>query len=94
MSARCILMPIAAFYTLAGLAAVIIGFVIPWDDPLAAVYAMIFGVPWTFLLGTLNAYSEDSVSANTSLVTGSIALNAGLIWWWALTRRHRRPTKR
>lgn len=87
MTARRILIAMAALYTLAGIGALVIGFVIPWDDPLAAIYPLLLGAPWTFLLTALDAYASESVAFNITLVTGAIALNALLLWWWALTRR-------
>gem|GEM_PF-5493008 len=74
-------------YTLAGLAALAIGFVIPSDGPLSAVFALMLGMPWTFVLSRLNGYVEDSYAANVLLVTGAIAVNAALLWWLALSRR-------
>jgi len=93
MTARRILIAIAAVYTLAGIGALVIGFVIPWDDPLAAVYPLLLGAPWTFLLNALDAYASESVAFNITLVTGAIALNAFLLWWWALTRRRSKGTQ-
>lgn len=87
MTARRVVTVIAAVYTLFGIAALIIGFVIPWDDPLKAVYALLLGAPWTFMLSAVDGYADDSVVVNAMLLTGAIALNAGLLWWWALTRR-------
>ena len=84
---RRILVVIAAAYTLAGIGALIIGFVIPWDDPLAPVYALMLGAPWTFLLSIVGGYAEDSIAINIILLAVAIALNAALLWWWALTRR-------
>ena len=84
---RRILVVIAAAYTLAGIGALIIGFVIPWDDPLAPAYALMLGAPWTFLLSLLGGYAEDSIAINIILLAVAIALNAALLWWWALTRR-------
>lgn len=84
---RRVLVVIAAAYTLAGIGALIIGFVIPWDDPLAPVYALMLGAPWTFLLSRLGGYAEDSLAINIILLAAAIALNAALLWWWALTRR-------
>ncbi len=84
---RRILVVIAAAYTLAGIGALIIGFVIPWDDPLAPVYALMLGAPWTFLLSIVGGYAEDSIAINIILLAAAIALNAALLWWWALTRR-------
>lgn len=74
-------------YTLAGIGALIIGFVLPWDDPLAAVYPLLLGAPWTFLLSAVDGYAEESPVINIILITGAITLNAALLWWWALTRR-------
>jgi len=87
---RRILVVIAAAYTLAGVGALIIGFVIPWDDPLAPVFALMLGAPWTFALSILDVYAEDSILANALLLTLAIGLNAALLWWWALTRRRGR----
>ncbi len=87
MWARWLISMIAALYTIAGIGALVIGFVIPWDDPLAAVYPLILGAPWTFLLSAINGYAEESRAINIGLVTAAIALNAFLLWWWALTRR-------
>lgn len=87
MSVRRPLIALAAAYTLAGVGALIIGFVVPWDDPLAAVYPLLLGTPWTFLLAAVGGYAEDSVTINIILVSGAIALNVALLWWWALTRR-------
>lgn len=92
MTARRFLMGLAVVYTIAGIGALVIGFAIPWDDPLAAVYPLLVGVPWTFLWSVMGVYSEESVAINIILVTGSIALNVGLLWGWALTRR-RAPRK-
>ncbi len=87
MTTRRILIGLAAIYTLAGMGALVIGFAIPWDDPLAAVYALLAGLPWTILWSELGVYAEESVAINIALVTGSIVLNVALLWWWALTRR-------
>lgn len=87
MRARWLISMIAALYTIAGIGALVIGFVIPWDDPLAAVYPLILGAPWTFLLSAINGYAEESLTINIGLVTAAIAFNAFLLWWWALTRR-------
>lgn len=84
---RLILAAVATAYTLAGLGALIVGFLIPWDDPLAAVIPLLVGAPWTLLLSELGGYAEDSIAINIALITGAIALNAALLWWWALTRR-------
>lgn len=89
---RGLLMLLAGTYTLAGIGALVIGFVIPWDDPLAPVWALLLGAPWTFLLRAAGGYAEDSVVINTILVVGAIALNAALLWWWALTRRRASAT--
>lgn len=87
MTWRAILTTVAAAYTVAGIGALVIGFVIPWDDPLAPVYALLLGAPWTFLLSALDGYAEHSVVLNALLLTLAIALNAALLWWWALTRQ-------
>lgn len=87
MKERSILKVVAAMYTLAGIGALIIGFVTPWDDPLAAIYPLLLGAPWTFLLTAIDGYAENSITINIILVTGSITINAALLWWWALTRR-------
>ncbi|MFO1153146.1 MAG: hypothetical protein U1E42_05705 [Rhodospirillales bacterium] len=87
MRARLVLKGLAATYTLAGAAALVIGFAIRWDDPLAAVYPLLLGAPWTFLLSETGAYADDSPLINIALVTGAIGLNAALLWWWALRRR-------
>ena len=82
------LIVLASAYTLLGIAALVIGFVIPHDDPPAAVFAVMLGAPWVQLLGRLDPFGGEQVAINIALVVGSIALNAGLLWWWALTRRH------
>jgi hypothetical protein len=89
---RIVLIAVATIYTLIGAAALIIGFVIPWDDPLSAVYAILVGAPWTSLFVSLaDRVAEDrSVYVNIALVTSAIVLNAGLLWWWALTRKVKR----
>jgi hypothetical protein len=87
MTARAIITTIAAVYTLAGIGALVIGFVIPWDDPLAPVYAILLGAPWVQVLGRLDVFVDRPIGINIALVAGSIALNAGLLWWWALTRQ-------
>jgi hypothetical protein len=87
MTPRAILRAIAAVYTLAGIGALIIGLIIPWDDPLTPVYAILLGAPWTFLLNAVDGYAENSVVLNALLLAAAIALNAALLWWWALTRR-------
>lgn len=89
---RIVLIAVATIYTLIGAAALIIGFVIPWDDPLSAVYAILVGAPWTYLCVSLaDRVAEDrSVYVNIALVTSAIVLNAGLLWWWALTRKVKR----
>lgn len=89
--ARSLLIVIAAIYSLMGITAVAIGFVIPSDGPLAAAYALLLGAPWTFLLSAIDGYS-DSMALNIFLVTTAIVLNAALLWLWALTRR-RRPSE-
>lgn len=93
MTARSILTVLAAAYTLAGAGALIVGFAVPRDDPLAAVYPLLLGAPWTFLLSAIDGWAEDSVAINVLLVAGCIALDAALLWIWALTRRRspRRP---
>jgi hypothetical protein len=35
----------------------------------------------------MDGYAEGSIAINVALVAGAIALNAALLWWWALTRR-------
>jgi hypothetical protein len=87
LTARAILSIVAAAYTLAGVGALIIGFVIPWDDPLAPVYALLLGAPWTFLISAIGGYADDAPVLNALLVVAAIALNAALLWWWALSRR-------
>jgi hypothetical protein len=89
---RIVLIIVASAYTLIGIAALVIGFVIPWDDPLSAVYAILVGIPWTYVfVSVADRVAEDrSVGINIALVTGAIALNAGLLWWWALTRKRHR----
>lgn len=89
---RRILMIVAGAYTLVGIGALIVGFVIPWDDPLAAVYAILLGAPWVQLLGRLGVFADGPVAVNIALVAGSVVLNAGLLWWWALTRQRHIPT--
>jgi len=86
---RTVLIFIASIYSLIGVAALVIGFVIPWDDPLSAVYAILVGIPWSYVFASLaDRVAEDrSVGINIALLTGAIALNAGLLWWWALTRK-------
>lgn len=83
-----VLVIVASVYSLLGIAALVIGFVIPWDVPLSAVYAILVGVPWTYLFVSLaDRVAEDrSVYINIALVTGAIALNGGHLWWWASTR--------
>jgi len=86
---RIVLIFVASVYTLIGIAALVIGFVIPWDDPLAAVYAILVGIPWTYLFLSLadSLAEEHTVGVGIALVTSAISLNAGLLWWWALTRK-------
>ncbi len=86
---RTVLIIAASGYTLLGIAALVIGFVVPWDDPLSAVYAILVGLPWSLLFVNLadRIAESRSVGINIALVTGAIALNAGLLWWWALTRK-------
>lgn len=85
---RIALIIVAGAYTLLGIAALVVGFIIPWDDdPLAAVYAIMLGAPWVQLVGRLDLFPHDAVGINIALVTGSIVLNASLLWLWALTRR-------
>jgi hypothetical protein len=93
MPVRWLISLIAALYTIAGIAALVIGFVIPWDDPLSAVYAVVLGAPWTFLLSAIDGYAEESEAINIALVTGAVVLNTVLLWWWALTRRRSSPAK-
>jgi hypothetical protein len=87
MTVRILVAAITAAYTLAGADAVVIGFVIAWDDPLSPVYALLLGAPWTLLWNALGDYAGDSVADNIALGTAAIAFNAALLWWWALTRR-------
>ena len=86
---RTVLIIVASVYSVLGIAALVIGFVVPWDDPLSAVYAILLGIPWTYLFVSLadRVAENRSVYVNIALVTSAIALNAGLLWWWALTRR-------
>jgi hypothetical protein len=86
---RRVLLILAATYTLAGTGALLIGFVIPSDDPLAPVLALVLGAPWTFVLTAVDGWHPNSLRINVLLLIGTIALNAGLLWWWALTRRRR-----
>ncbi len=86
---RIVLIGLAGAYTLLGIAALVIGFVIPHDDPLQAVFAVMLAAPWVQLLGRLGVLGGEQVGINIALVVGSIALNAGLLWWWALTRQRR-----
>lgn len=87
MQVRPFAMVIATIYSLAGIAALVVGFALPADGPLAAVYAVILGVPWVQLLGRLDLFAEAPASVNIALVSAAIALNAGLLWLWALTRQ-------
>ena len=89
---RLVLIVVASVYTLIGIAALVIGFVVPSDDPLSAVYAILVGIPWTYLFVSLadNVAKHRSVGINIALVTAAIALNAGLLWWWASTRKRPR----
>jgi hypothetical protein len=86
---RAVLIMVASGYTLVGIAALVIGFVVPWDDPLSAIYAIMLGIPWSFLFVNLADRIAESrpVGINIALLVGAIALNAGLLWWWALTRK-------
>lgn len=86
---RTVLIIVASVYSVLGIAALVIGFVVPWDDPLSAVYAILLGIPWTYLFVSLadRVAENRAVYVNIALVTSAIALNAGLLWWWALTRR-------
>ena len=83
---RIVLIVVASAYTLIGIAGLLLAFVFPSDDPLSATVAIIPALPWSFLLGALGLYSESSVAVNIAVIAGAIALNAGLLWWWALTR--------
>ena len=78
---------VATLYTLAGIGALLVGFVLPAEGPLAAIYAVLLGAPWVQLFGRLDLFTGESTALNIALVTASVALNAGLLWWWALTRR-------
>jgi hypothetical protein len=83
---------IATLYSLAGIGALFIGFVLPSDDPLAAVYVVLLSTPWIQLLSRLHRFAEGPAWVGIALATAAIALNAGLLWWWAMTRR--RPAAR
>ena len=86
---RFVLTVVASVYTLIGIAALVIGFVVPSHDPLSSVYAILVGIPWSYLFVSLAdiVAKQRSVGINIALVTGAIVLNAGLLWWWALTRK-------
>jgi hypothetical protein len=86
---RTVLILVAGGYTLLGIAALVIGFVLPSDDPLSAVYAIMVGTPWSLVFTNLaDRIAENRpVGINIALLVGAIALNVGLLWWWALTRR-------
>lgn len=89
---RWVIMVVAAVYTLAGIAALLVAFVLPSDDPLSAAFAILLGLPWTLLLLAFDPQPGDS-SLPAALVTSAIILNFGALWWFtvllARRRRHR-----
>lgn len=86
-AARAILETIAAIYTFAGIGALLLGFVIRWDDPLAPFYALPLGAPRTSLSSAVGGWSADSFLLDASALVAAISLDAALLWWWALTRQ-------
>lgn len=47
-------------------------------DPLSAIPAVLFGVPWSYLLTEL--FGSQSPAVNVALLALAIVINAGLIW--------------
>ncbi len=78
---------IAIIYTVAALAALgmgFMGFMVLPRDPLNFVFAIVLGMPWTLLAGYI---AGDVTWFGPALIIGSLALNAGSLWWCALRSR-------
>jgi len=53
---------------------------------IAAAPALVVGMPWSLILGQLDL-DADNLAVSTALVVLAIGINAGLLWWWALSRK-------
>jgi hypothetical protein len=83
---RWLLIIIAGAYSAVGVLVLLAAFVLPSDGPLAAAPALVVGMPWSLILGQLDL-DADNLAVTTALVVLAIGINAGLLWWWALSRK-------
>jgi hypothetical protein len=83
---RWLLIIIAGAYSAVGVLALLAAFVLPSDGPLAAAPALLVGMPWSLILGQLDL-DADNLAVGIALVVLAIGINAGLLWWWALSRK-------
>jgi hypothetical protein len=79
---------IARLYTALALVALVLALAWARQDPLGFVFVVVLGLPWMFFLAEIVGDSKWLGSALSVLV---LALNAGLLWCWAV-RRARRTT--
>ena len=75
---------IAIIYTVAAILALGIGFVAVPSDPLNFIFAVVLSLPWPLLAAYL---AGDAQWSGPAVIIGSLALNVGLLWWWALRSR-------
>jgi hypothetical protein len=83
---RWVLIFVAGAYSAVGVLVLLAAFVLPSDGPLAAAPAIMVGLPWSLILGQLDL-GADNLAVGTALVVLAIGINAGLLWWWALSRK-------
>lgn len=72
----------ATVYTVAGVVCVLASAVVPESD-LGMLAAIAGGLPWSLSLATLDLSPGVATTALT-LLAGSWAINAALLWWLAL----------
>jgi hypothetical protein len=74
----------AIIYTVVAIAALGSGFMGLPRDPLNFIFAIGLGLPWSLLAGYV---AGDAEWFGPAVIIGSLALNAGLLWGWALRSR-------
>jgi hypothetical protein len=75
---------IAISYTIAVIASLVIGFVAVPRDLLNFIFVVVLGLPWTLLVGHMMG---DAMWFSMVVMIGSVAFNAGVLWWWTLRSR-------
>lgn len=73
---------LAATYTTIALLALVFGWPGISDDPVGLVPAVVLGMPWALLM----QLPPEGPWPGLAVISGALALNAVLLWWWALRR--------